>query len=314
MRRYALRRLASLVPVLAVVGIVVFSLVHLTPGDPARVMLGQSASPEQIAQLQRDLGLDKPLPVQFLAWVGDVLTGDLGTSVYSSSPVLDIIMDRLGPTVSLTLLSMLIALLIAIPSAVLAVWKRGSLLDPAFMSVSLVGISIPNFWLGIVLILIFPVTLGWLPVSGYAPVSAGLWPWLSHLLLPAVALSAQVAGLIARMLRDGMLEVVHQNYVRTAHAKGLTERLVLTKHVFFNAMIPTTTVIGVCFASLLGGAVVIETIFAIPGVGGLVVESISRRDYPVLQGTVLFIAVVYVVVNLLVDLFYAVLDPRIRYD
>ena len=314
MRRYALRRLASLVPVLAVVGIVVFSLVHLTPGDPARVMLGQSASPEQIAQLQRDLGLDKPLPVQFLAWVGDVLTGDLGTSVYSSSPVLDIIMDRLGPTVSLTLLSMLIALLIAIPSAVLAVWKRGSLLDPAFMSVSLVGISIPNFWLGIVLILIFPVTLGWLPVSGYAPVSAGLWPWLSHLLLPAVALSAQVSGLIARMLRDGMLEVVHQNYVRTAHAKGLTERLVLTKHVFFNAMIPTTTVIGVCFASLLGGAVVIETIFAIPGVGGLVVESISRRDYPVLQGTVLFIAVVYVVVNLLVDLFYAVLDPRIRYD
>ena len=314
MRRYALRRLASLVPVLAVVGVVVFSLVHLTPGDPARVMLGQSASPEQIAQLQSDLGLDKPLPVQFLAWVGDVLTGDLGTSVYSSSPVLDIIMDRLGPTVSLTLLSMLIALLIAIPSAVLAVWKRGSLLDPAFMSVSLVGISIPNFWLGIVLILIFPVTLGWLPVSGYAPVSAGLWPWLSHLLLPAVALSAQVSGLIARMLRDGMLEVVHQNYVRTAHAKGLTERLVLTKHVFFNAMIPTTTVIGVCFASLLGGAVVIETIFAIPGVGGLVVESISRRDYPVLQGTVLFIAVVYVVVNLLVDLFYAVLDPRIRYD
>ena len=314
MRRYALRRLASLVPVLAVVGVVVFSLVHLTPGDPARVMLGQSASPEQIAQLQSDLGLDKPLPVQFLAWVGDVLTGDLGTSVYSSSPVLDIIMDRLGPTVSLTLLSMLIALLIAIPSAVLAVWKRGSLLDPAFMSVSLVGISIPNFWLGIVLILIFPVTLGWLPVSGYAPVSAGLWPWLNHLLLPAVALSAQVSGLIARMLRDGMLEVVHQNYVRTAHAKGLTERLVLTKHVFFNAMIPTTTVIGVCFASLLGGAVVIETIFAIPGVGGLVVESISRRDYPVLQGTVLFIAVVYVVVNLLVDLFYAVLDPRIRYD
>lgn len=314
MRRYALRRLASLVPVLAVVGIVVFSLVHLTPGDPARVMLGQSASPERIAQLQSDLGFDKPLPVQFLTWAGDVLTGDLGTSVYSGGPVLDIIMDRLGPTVSLTLLSMLMALLIAIPSAVLAVWKRDSLLDPAFMSVSLVGISIPNFWLGIVLILVFPVTLGWLPVSGYAPLSAGLWPWLSHLLLPAAALSAQVSGLIARMLRDGMLEVINQNYVRTAHAKGVKERLVLTKHVFFNAMIPTTTVIGVCFASLLGGAVVIETIFAIPGVGGLVVESISRRDYPVLQGTVLFIAVVYVLVNLLVDLFYAVLDPRIRYD
>ena len=314
MRRYALRRLASLVPVLAVVGIVVFSLVHLTPGDPARVMLGQSASPERIAQLQSDLGLDKPLPLQFLTWAGDVLTGDLGTSVYSGGPVLDIITDRLGPTVSLTLLSMLIALLIAIPSAVLAVWKRDSLLDPAFMSVSLVGISIPNFWLGIVLILVFPVTLGWLPVSGYAPLSAGLWPWLSHLLLPAAALSAQVSGLIARMLRDGMLEVINQNYVRTAHAKGVKERLVLTKHVFFNAMIPTTTVIGVCFASLLGGAVVIETIFAIPGVGGLVVESISRRDYPVLQGTVLFIAVVYVLVNLLVDLCYAVLDPRIRYD
>lgn len=314
MGRYVARRVMSLIPVLTVVGVVVFSLVHLTPGDPARVMLGQSASPERIAQLRQELGLDDPLPLQFLFWARDVVSGDLGVSIYSGTPVAEIIATRIGPTASLTLLSMLFGLLIAIPSAMLAVWKRDSLWDPAFMSVSLVGISIPNFWLGIVLILIFPVTLGWLPVSGYVPLSAGLWPWLSHLLLPAIALSAQVAGLIARMLRDGMLEVINRSFIRTARAKGVTERIVLARHAFFNAMIPTTTVIGISFAGLLGGAVVIESIFAIPGVGSLVVESIARRDYPVLQGTVLFVAVMYVVVNLLVDLLYAVLDPRIRYQ
>jgi len=312
--QYILRRLVSLVPVVLVVGVVTFLIVHLTPGDPAAVILGQNATPEQVEQLRQELGLDELLPVQFVAWFGQVLTGDLGISVFSDEPVLEIILGRLEPTVSLAILSTVISLCIALPSAMLAVWKRDGLLDPAFMSVSLLGVSIPNFWLALILILVFSVTLGWLPVSGYVPLGEGLWPWLSHLVLPAVVLAVQQAGIIARMLRDGMLDVVNQDYIKTARSKGLRERAVLTRHAFRNAMIPTTTVVGASFALLLGGAVVTETVFAIPGVGQLVVESISRRDYPVLQGTVLFVAGVYVLVNLLVDLVYALLDPRIRYD
>jgi peptide/nickel transport system permease protein len=306
--------LVLLVPVVLVVGVVTFLIVHLTPGDPAAVILGQNATPEQVEQLREELGLNEPLPVQFVAWFGQVLTGDLGVSVFAEEPVLKIILSRLEPTVSLAILSTVISLCIALPSAMLAVWKRDGLLDPAFMSVSLLGVSVPNFWLALILILVFSVTLGWLPVSGYVPLSEGLWPWLSHLILPGVVLAVQQAGIIARMLRDGMLDVVNQDYIRTARSKGLMERAVLARHAFRNAMIPTTTVVGASFGLLLGGAVVTETVFAIPGVGQLVVESISRRDYPVLQGTVLFVAAVYVLVNLLVDLVYALLDPRIRYD
>jgi peptide/nickel transport system permease protein len=312
--QYIARRLVLLVPVVLVVGIVTFLIVHLTPGDPAAVMLGQNATPEQVEQLRQELGLNQPLPVQFVAWFFQVATGDLGISVFSGDPVLEIILSRLEPTVSLAILSTLMSLCVALPSAMLAVWKRDGLLDPAFMSVSLLGVSVPNFWLALILILVFSVTLGWLPVSGYVPLSEGLWPWLSHLILPAIVLAVQQAGIIARMLRDGMLEVVNQDYIRTARSKGLMERAVLARHAFRNAVIPTITVVGASFALLLGGAVVTETVFAIPGVGQLVVESISRRDYPVLQGTVLFVAAVYVLVNLLVDLVYALLDPRIRYD
>lgn len=314
MLQYIIRRLVSLIPVLLIVGIIVFMVVHLTPGNPAIVMLGQEATKTQIEQLEENLGLNEPLPMQFVHWIGHAAEGDLGQSIYSDEPVTRVIFSHLGPTVSLTILSMIMTLLISLPSAILAVWKRKGILDPIFMSVSLLGVSIPEFWFALLLILGFAVLLPLFPVAGYVSISQGIWPWLHHLLLPAFVLSAVEVGLIARMLRDGMLEGIHQDYTRTARAKGLKERRVLTKHVFFNAMIPTTTVIGTAVASLLGGAVIAETIFTIPGIGQLLIDSIHRRDYPVIQGIVLFIAVIYVFVNLLVDLVYAVLDPRIRYD
>ncbi|GIO04440.1 ABC transporter permease [Brevibacillus reuszeri] len=314
MLQYIGRRLLALIPVLIVVGVIVFTIIHLTPGDPASVILGESATQEEVDQLRQALGLDQPLMSQFITWIGQVATGNLGTSVFSGEPVAQTIIDRLGPTVSLAIVACMVSLCIAIPTAILAVWKRDSVLDPAFMSITLLGVSIPNFWLALLLILLFAVVLRWLPVAGYVPISEGVWPWLSHLILPAVVLSVQQAGIISRMLRDGMLDIMHQDFIRTARAKGLKERVVLIKHTLSNAMIPTTTVIGASIAGLLGGAVVTETIFAIPGIGGLIVESIARRDYPVLQGTVLFVATVYVIVNLVVDLAYAVLDPRIRYD
>lgn len=303
-----------MVPVLAIVGVIIFFLIHLTPGDPAAVILGPGATGEQVANLRRELGLDAPILVQFFTWAGRAMTGHLGLSIYSQEPVTRVIVTHLAPTVSLTAVAFVMGIAIAVPTAILAVWKRNTLLDPAFMSMSILGVSIPNFWLALVLILVVAVQLRLLPVSGYVPLSEGLWPWLSHILLPAFVLAVQQAALIARMLRDGMLEVIHQDYIRTAWAKGLGERLVLTKHAFFNAMIPTMTVVGVSLAKLLGGAVVTEQIFVIPGLGNLLVDSIARRDFPVIQGVILFIALVYVVVNLLVDVAYAVLDPRIRYD
>lgn len=314
MLQYTVRRLISLIPVMVIVGVIVFLIIHLTPGNPARVMLGQEATPAQIEHLEESLGLHDPLPVQFIRWLGHTLTGDLGESIYAQQPVLHVILTHLGPTVSLTLLSMVMTLLIGLPSAILAVWKRNGVMDPLFMSVSLLGVSIPEFWFALLLILTFAVMLPVFPVAGYAPLGQGMWAWLHHLILPAFVLAAVETGLIARMLRDGMLEGIHQDYARTARAKGLTERRVLTRHVFFNALIPTTTVIGTAVASLLGGAVIAETIFTIPGIGQLLIDSIHRRDYPVIQGIVLFIALIYVVVNLLVDLAYALLDPRIRYD
>lgn len=314
MIQYIIRRLLFLIPVLLVVGVIVFTIIHLTPGDPAVVILGESATQEQIQELREHLGLDDPLPIQFLSWMGRAVTGDLGESVFSGESVVASIIDHLGPTLSLALLATMISVTVAIPMAILAVWKRNSALDPLFMSVSLLGVSIPNFWLALLLVMCFSVFLGWLPVAGYAPLEDGLWEWLSHLILPAFVLSVHQMGIVSRMLRDGMLDVISQDFIRTARAKGMRERAVLTKHVLLNAMIPTITVMGSNVAHLLGGAIVIETIFAMPGIGQLVAESIFRRDYPVLQGTVLFVASVYVVVNLLVDLAYGLFDPRIRYD
>jgi peptide/nickel transport system permease protein len=312
---YLARRVLALVPVLIVVGIVVFLLIHLTPGDPAAVILGDSATPARIASLRHELGLDKPLWEQFLSWGQGVLRGDLGNSLFFHRSVVSTILDHVGPTASLALLAFIMGLLIAIPSALLAVWmrKRNRFLDPMFMSGSLVGVSVPNFWLALMLISFFAVNLRWLPVSGYVPLGNGVWPWFSHLLMPAFVLAIQQAGLIARMLRDGMLDVLHQDYIRTARAKGAPEKWVLMRHAFRNALIPTVTVVGSSLAALLGGAVVTEVVFALPGVGNLIVQSISRRDFPVVTGAVMFIALVYVVVNLLVDVLYSVLDPRVQY-
>ncbi|MEW9674599.1 ABC transporter permease [Lentibacillus sp. L22] len=314
MLQYTIRRLISIIPVMFIVSIIVFLIVHLTPGNPAFLILGEDSSEESIAQLESQLGLDKPMVIQFFDWIKNIVTGDLGQSVYSSEPVLNIIIGHFGPTFSLMILSLILVLLIAIPTAIFVVWKRKTVLDPMFISVSLLGVSIPEFWFAMLLVLAFGVAIPIFPVAGYIPMAEGFGDWLYHLLLPAFVLAAVEIGLIARMLRDGMLDSVNQDYTRTARAKGVKESRVLMKHVFSNALIPTTTVIGTTVAGLLGGTVILETMFTIPGIGQLLIDSIHRRDYPVIQGVVLFIAAIYVLVNLVVDLLYAFLDPRIRYD
>lgn len=297
-----------------IVSVIVFLIVHLTPGNPAYLILGEDSSPEAIAQLEKQLGLDKSMAVQFVDWIKNILMGDLGQSIYSSEPVIQVIMERVGPTFSLMITAMSLTLIIAIPTAVFIVWRRNTILDPLFTSASLLGASIPEFWFAMLLVLGLGVAVPIFPVAGYVAIDVGLGDWIYHLILPAFVLASVEIGLIARMLRDGMLESVNQDYTKTARAKGVRESVVLMKHVLSNALIPTTTVIGVMIAGLLGGTVIIETIFTIPGIGQLLIDSIHRRDYPVIQGVVLFIAVVYVFVNLLIDLLYAFLDPRIRYD
>lgn len=313
MARYAAGRLAALAPVLLVVGVTVFLLLHLIPGDPASVILGPDASADQVARLRHALGLDRPLYVQLVLWFERVLHGDLGDSIFLRQSVTRAIWQHLGPTAGLTSLAEGLAIAVAIPSGVLAAWKQHSRFDQAFMLVVLLGVSIPSFWMGLNLIAVFAVAVRVLPVAGYVSPSHGMWPWFSSLILPAVALALTQAGLIARMARDSTIEVLGEDYVRTARGKGLGEARVLAHHAFRNALIPTVTVIGTSLANLLSGAVVVETVFVLPGIGNLVVQSISRRDYPVIEGVVLFVALVYVLVNLLVDLLYAAIDPRIRY-
>lgn len=314
MLQYITRRILSIIPVMLVVSMVVFMLIHLTPGNPAYLILGEDSSQESIEQLEAQLGLDKPMVVQFFDWFKNILTGDLGDSIYSSDPVTQIIKDRIGPTFSLMLVSLFLTLLIAIPTALFVVWKRKTVADPLFLSFSLIGVSIPEFWFAMLIVLAFGVAIPIFPVAGYFQVDEGFVNWLYHLILPAFVLAIAEVGIIARMLRDGMLESINQDFTKTARAKGVKESKVLMKHVFSNALIPTTTIIGGTVAGLLGGTVIIETMFTIPGIGQLLIDSIYRRDYPVIQGVVLFIAVVYVVVNLLIDLLYTFIDPRIRYD
>ncbi|HKX19021.1 MAG TPA: ABC transporter permease [bacterium] len=313
MAKYAAGRVLALVPVLAVVGATVFLLIHLIPGDPASVILGPEASQAQVAQLRTALGLDRPVYVQLVLWFERVLRGDLGESIFLRQPVTRAIWNHLGPTVSLTVLAELLALAIAIPSGVLAAWKRHTRFDQGFMMFVLLGVSIPSFWTGLNLIALFAVAVRVFPVAGYVPAAQGLGVWLGSLVLPAVALGFTQAGLVARMARDATIDVLDEDYIRTARSKGVREPRVLTRHAFRNALIPTLTVVGTSLANLLGGAVVVETVFVLPGIGNLIVQSISRRDYPVIEGVVLFVALVYVVVNLGVDLLYAALDPRISY-
>jgi peptide/nickel transport system permease protein len=310
---YILRRLLMLIPVMLIVGIVVFMLVHLTPGDPAAVILGQSATGEQIDQLREELGLNEPLVVQFFTWFGNALRLDFGESLFLGMPVTEALRERAQPTLLLTTYALLIEILIGVPCGVIAAIRRNSLLDRALMVMSIAGAAIPTFFLGIVLILIFAVELQWLPSGGYVPFQESPQEHLKSMILPAFTLGFSAAGLLARLVRSSMLDVMRDDYIRTAMAKGLKFRKVVTGHALRNALIPAVTVIGYSLGALLGGAVVTETVFNIPGMGRLVVQSISRRDYPLIQGAVMMIAGIYVLVNLLVDVLYVYIDPRIRY-
>jgi peptide/nickel transport system permease protein len=314
MKKYIAKRLWSLVPVMFVVATLVFFLVHLTPGDPASVILGPDASQEAVAELRARLGLDKPLPVQFVRWFGQVVQGDLGESIFLRRPVTQAIVERLEPTLLLAGLATVFAVVIGIPTGVLAAVYRNTWLDRLFMSISVFGVSMPNFWLALNLIFLFALTLAVLPVSGYVPLRDDPLMTLRFLLLPSFSLGFPQSALIARMTRGSMLDVLSQDYVKTARAKGLSEQLVIYKHALKNTMITVITVIGIVLAITLSGSVVIETIFGLPGVGRLIINSVLRRDYPVIQGTVLFIAATYVLVNLLIDLLYVYLDPRIKYQ
>ena len=307
------RRILATIPVMGVVALTVFGLLHLTPGDPAVIIAGDYATTQDIERIRARLGLDRPLLTQAGIWLASVARGDLGVSIYSGLPVTRLIGQRVGPTAALTALAMLISVTLAVPLGVLAAWRQGSWLDRAIMIFSVSGFSMPVFWLGFLLVWVFAIQAGVLPVQGYQPLEAGPWQFLRHLVLPAVTLSLVYMALIARMTRASVLGVLREDYIRTAFAKGLAPRRVLLAHALKAASLPVVTIIGVGFALLIGGAVVTESVFAIPGLGRLTVDAIVRRDYPVVQGVVLVVSGVYVLLNLLIDLLYVVLDPRIRY-
>jgi peptide/nickel transport system permease protein len=312
MTAYILRRLVMLVPVILVVGVVVFALVHLTPGDPAAVILGDSATPEDIERLREQLGLNDPLPVQFVRWFGDVLLLNFGESIFIGEPVTQALLDRVQPTLLLTIYALSIQVSIGIPAGVLAAIRYNSWLDRGLTVIAISGAAIPTFFLGIMLILFFAVRVRWLPSGGYVPLTEDPVQHVKAMIMPAIALGFSSAGLLARLVRSSMLDVLREDYVRTAWAKGLPERLVVVRHALRNALIPAITVVGASVGALLGGAVVTETVFTIPGMGRLVVQSIARRDYPIIQGAVMTIAMTYVLVNLLVDILYVYVDPRVR--
>ena len=313
MLAYLIRRLIMLVPVLLIVGIVVFALVHITPGDPAAVMLGDRATPDQVAALRHQLGLDRPIIQQFFDWFGNVLRLNFGDSIFLDMPVSQAIADRFQPTILLTLYALIIQIVIGIPVGVISAVRRGGWLDRVLMVFSILGAAVPTFFLGIVLILIFAVNRRWLPAGGYVPISEDPVAHFKAMIMPAFALGFSSAGLLARLVRSTMLDVLRDDYIRTAYAKGVTERRVIIRHALRNALIPALTVIGASLGALLGGAVVTETVFTIPGMGRLIVQSISRRDFPVIQGAVMITAGIYVLVNLLVDILYIYVDPRVRY-
>lgn len=310
---YVLRRVAATVPVLAFVGLFVFFLLRMTPGDPAILIAGDQATTQQIASIRTQLGLDKPLTEQLLAWAGQLAQGNLGRSVFSDMEVTRLIGMRIEPTAMLALVAILMALAIALPLGTLSALKAGSRIDRAVMAFAMVGFSSPVFVVAFLLVYVFALTLGWFPTQGYVPLSQGLLPCLNSLVLPGLALAMLYAALLARVTRASLLEVLSEDYVRTAHAKGARPRRVVLRHALKNAAIPVVTVVGVGIAALLGGVVVTETVFNIPGLGRLTTDAILRRDYPVVQGLILVFSLVYVTVNLLVDLSYVLFDPRIRY-
>lgn len=313
MSTYVLQRLLAAIPVLLLVGLITFALLRVTPGDPAAVLAGEYATPENIARIRQHLGLDKPLYVQLGRWLGQILRGDLGDSLFTGYKVTTLIRQRLEPTLSLAILAEIVAVSLALPLGILAAWRANSWIDRVVMVFAVLGFSVPVFWLGFNMIWLFSVSLGLLPAAGYTPLAQGVWPWLKSLILPSLTLGLIFSALIARMTRASMLEILREDYIRTARAKGLGERVVLLRHALKNAAVPIITIIGLGFAALITGVVVTETVFALPGMGRLIVDSMLRRDYPVIQGALLLVAAAYVVINLLVDLTYAYFDPRIRY-
>jgi peptide/nickel transport system permease protein len=313
MLAFIIRRLLSTLLVMGLVGVFIFLLLHLSPGDPAAIIAGDNATPAQIEAIRTSLGLNDPLHVQFGRWAVRVLSGDLGISIFSNVPVATLIAQRVWPTLSLAFTTIVLAVVLALAAGVLAAWKAGSLLDRLVMILSVVGFSVPVFVVGYLLIYVFAITLRWLPVQGYTPLAEGLWPWARHLILPSVALGLAYVALIARITRTAMLDVLAEDYMRTARAKGVATVPMLFKHALKSAGVPIVTVIGIGIALLIGGVVITETVFNLPGIGRLVVDAISKRDYPIIQGVILLFSGVYVIINLLVDLSYTLLDPRIRY-
>ncbi len=313
MLAYVIRRALSTIPVMAIVALFVFSLLYIAPGDPAAIIAGDQATPADVERIRAGLGLDRPFLIRFGEWFWRVINGDLGVSIFTNLPVTRMIEQRIEPTVSLMALTLVLSIGVAVPMGVIAAWNAGRWPDRLIMVFAVLGFSVPVFVVGYLLAYLFALRLDWFPVQGYTPIEKGLGPWLSNLVLPSVALGGVYIALIARITRATMLEVLSQDYVRTARAKGVGSRTILFLHALKNAAVPIVTVIGIGVALLIGGSVVTESVFAIPGLGRLVVDAILRRDYPVIQGVVLLFSFMYVLVNLGVDLLYTVFDPRIRY-
>jgi peptide/nickel transport system permease protein len=313
MLAYLARRLLATIPVMAIVAVLVFSMLRLTPGDPAAIIAGAAATSQDIVDIRARLGLDQSIIAQFFLWIGNVLSGNLGESFFFKKPVAELVADRIGPTFALATTTIVFSVIVAVPLGVLAAWKQGHWIDRLVMGFSVLGFSVPVFVVGYVLIYIFAIELSWLPVQGYQPIGDGFWGFLQRLILPSLTLSVIYIALIARITRTSVIEVLGEDYIRTARAKGLTDRVVLMKHALRNAAVPIVTVIGIGVALLIGGVVVTESVFSIPGLGRLTVDAVLARDYPTVQAVILLFSAVYVVLNLLVDVAYTLLDPRIRY-
>lgn len=314
MKKYIIKRILSLIPVLLIVSFVAFFIVHLTPGDPARAMLGDQATEQDIQTLRTTMGLDQPIYIQYFIWMGNVFHGDLGRSIFMNEPMTEIIRTHLGPTLALTVYSLLISILFSIPMGILAAKRRGSITDQTIMGFSMSGIAIPSFLMGLLLILLFAVKLRWLPAAGYKDPSQGIGNFIRYLTLPAISLGLMQAALITRMTRSSLLEVLNCDYIKMAKAKGVRNFWIVFKHALKNSLLPIITTIGQSFIALLSGATVTETVFNIPGAGQLVVNSVGRRDYEVIQAIILVIAVINVAVTLIMDILYGIADPRVRLE
>lgn len=311
---YIVQRILAAIPVMGFVALFVFLLLRLTPGDPAAILAGDTATPEQLEKIRESLGLNEPLLRQFFNWIFQLLQGDFGTSILSGKPVIELIADRMEPTISLALTTIILSVLIAVPLGVLAAWKQGTLIDRFVMLISVLGFSVPVFVIGYLMISLFSMELNWFPVQGFRPIGDGLGDFLRRIALPTFTLTLLYIALIARITRTSMLEILGDDYIRTARAKGLPESRVLMRHALRNCSVPIITVVGIGFALIISGVVVTESVFNLPGLGRLTVDAVLSRDYPVIQAVILLASLIYVVINLLIDIAYVLLDPRIRYS